>query len=580
MDPKFTTEEFKAFMQQTMELWHVPGAAIAVVKDGQVILSEGYGWRDVSHSLPADADTLFPIASCTKAFTAMCVGLLVDEGKLEWDRPVREYLPTFKLYDGVASEHMTPRDLLCHRSGLPRHDMLWYASNFKRKEVFDRLKYLESNKDLRSTFQYQNMMFMVAGMVVEAISGLPWEAFVKQRIFDAVGMPRANTSTTVTQADANHSQPYLYRHDQLKEIPFYQADESQAVGPAGSIVSCVSELARWLVVHTRGGKIDDKQFISANNLAEMHKPHIFYDDAQARLRFGFEFTSYGLGWFLRSYKGQVLVQHGGNIDGFSSLVSFLPRHNLGVVVLSNGDGLNNSIPSTIAYTIYDRLVGLEPTDWNFKLKEMNDELLKGEEQSKQQTAQDKRLAPPSHPIEDYLGEYEHPGYGIYGVRKDGDALRVVANDKLVMALEHYHYDIFETTNLTFDSHGKLSFTTDLKGNIAGFTTQIEPMVKEVYFTRLADRRLSDPAYLAQFTGEYELLVLPLVIFLKEGKLFASLPGEEHELVPYRGTEFTLKGMTGFSIAFKQDENQRFNEALVTQPEVVFTAKRKLSLDPH
>ena len=572
MDSTFLISELPDFIQQTQELWHVPGSAVAVVKDGQVILCEGFGLRNMSKEMPVTADTLFPIGSCTKAFTAICIGLLVDEGKLEWDKPLRDYLPTFKLQDNFASEHMTPRDLLCHRSGLPRHDLLWRDSNYTRKEMFDRLKYLELSRDFRSTFQYNNIMFMVAGLLVEEVSGMTWEDFVKQRIFDVVDMPRTNTSTSATQKDANHSQPYMYRYDQLKEIPFFEADENQATGPAGAIVSCVSEMARWLVVHTNGGKIGDKQFISANNLAEMHKPHIFTDDVQERLRFGFEFSSYGLGWFLNSNKGQVLVWHTGHLDGFSSLVSFLPHHNLGVVVLSNGYG--EYIPNTISYTIYDRLLGLEPTDWNSKYKELHDEMLKAEDQSKQQTAQEKRQVPPSHPIDDYLGEYEHPGYGIYSIRKDGANLQLVANDKMVLELEYYHYDIFNATHETIDYPLVLSFNTDYKGNIAGFYTQLEPMVKKIYFTRLADRRLSDVAYLEQFTGLYEYIEQPLMVYLKEDKLFASIPGQEFELIPYQGTEFTLKGMTGFSIAFKQDENKRYSEVVVTQPGMVSTSKRK------
>ena len=572
MDSTFLISELPGFIRQTLELWHVPGTAVAVVKDGQVILCEGFGLRNMSKDLPVTADTLFPIASCTKAFTAMSIGLLVDEGKLEWDKPLRDYLPTFKLQDNFASEHMTPRDLLCHRSGLLRHDLLWVASNFKRKEMFDRLRYLEPNRDFRSTYQYQNIMYMVAGFLVEEVSGMPWEDFVKQRIFDVVDMPRTNTSTSATQKDANHSRPYMFHHDQLKEIPFFEADESRGTGPAGAIVSCVSEMARWLVVHTNGGKIGDKQFISAYNLAEMHKPHIFTDDVQERLRFGFEFSSYGLGWFMNSNKGQVLVWHSGHIDGFSSLVSFLPRHNLGVVVLSNGNG--EYIPNTISYTIYDHLLGLEPTNWNAKYKELHDEILNAEDQSKQQTALEKRQVPPSHPIDDYLGEYEHPGYGIYSIRKYGDTLQLVANDKMVLALEYYHYDIFNATHETIYYPLVLSFNTDFKGNIAGFYTQLEPMVKKIYFTRLADRRLSDVAYLERFTGQYEYLEQPLMVFLKEGKLFASIPGQEFELIPYQGTEFTLKGMTGFSIAFKQDENKRYSEVVVTEPGMVSISKRK------
>jgi hypothetical protein len=201
-------------------------------------------------------------------------------------------------------------------------------------------------------------------------------------------------------------------------------------------------------------------------------------------------------------------------------------------------------------------------------------MLKAEDQSRQQMAQEKRQVPPSHPIDDYLGEYEHPGYGIYSIRKDGDNLQLVANDKMVLELEYYHYDIFNATHETIYYPLVLSFDTDYKGNIAGFYTQLEPMVKKIYFTRLADKRLSDVTYLAGFTGQYEYIEQPLMVYLKEGKLFASIPGQEFELIPYQGTEFTLKGMTGFSIAFKQDENKRYSEVIVTEPGMVSTSKRK------
>jgi hypothetical protein len=275
----------------------------------------------------------------------------------------------------------------------------------------------------------------------------------------------------------------------------------------------------------------------------------------------------------------VLIQHGGAIDGFSSLVSFLPRYNLGIAVLSNGDSYHNAIPSVISYTIYDRLLDLEATDWNTKYKKLYDEGLEAEDRSKQQSTEERRQAPPSHPIEDYLGKYEHPGYGIYTVRKEGEALHLVTNDKIEMGLEPYHYDIFEANFERFDMRLKLSFSTDLKGNVSGFSTQMEPEVKEVFFTRLADQRLNDPAFLAQFTGNYDFMELTLSIGVKEGKdgkghLFASLPGQEYELVPYQGTEYALKGMTGFSITFKSNEKGEFNQAVLTQPGAVFIANRK------
>jgi CubicO group peptidase (beta-lactamase class C family) len=581
MHPKFPQTEFEAFIQETLEIWQVPSASVAVIQDGQVILCQGYGIRNLIENLPANAQTLYPIASCTKAFTAMCLALLVEEGQLEWDKPLQEYLPAFKLWDPHATGLFTPRDLLCHRSGLPRHDLVWYLSKLTRQEVFDRLAYLEPNSSFRSAFYYQNMMYMVAGLLVENLTGLTWETFVKQNIFDKLGMKRSNTSTKATQHDPNHAQPYRYRKGNLDEIPFYEQGESDCVGPAGTICSCVEEMATWLAVHLNGGQHNEQSFISANNLAEMHKPYIFIDDPQARQRFGHEFNSYGLGWFLSSFKGQVLIRHGGNIDGFSSLTSFMPQHNLGVIVLTNGDGEHNSSPSTISYTIYDRLLGLEATDWNSKMKAYNDELLAAGDKSKEQAAEQQNPVSASHPIEDYLGDYEHPAYGIYHLRQDDKGLVMTFNtiDKVEARLEHYHYDIFNAKIERFDEDYKLSFETDLKGNVRRFKVQIEPAVGEVTFTRLPDSRLSDPAILAQFTGEYDLLDLPLVIRLAGDKLVASLPGQENELEPYQGMEFTLKDRAGFSIRFQADKSGAYSQAVITQPGAVFTAVRKSKFEP-
>jgi CubicO group peptidase (beta-lactamase class C family) len=574
MNEKFTQQELETFIQESLAIWHVPGLAVVVIQDGQVIHCQGYGKRDLEQDLPATADTLFPIASCTKAFTATCAALLVDEGKLEWDKPIRAHLPTFKLHDPFAAERMSMRDLLCHRSGLPRHDILWYASNFSRQEIFDRLQYVENNRDFRTTYQYQNMMFMVAGLLIHKLSGLTWEEFVQRRIFTPLGMSRSNMSTEKTQKDANHGTGYIYRKGKLEKLPFFEQTEKDSVGPAGTICSSVTEMANWLAMQINEGKHGATQLVTKNNLEETHKPNIFIDDPQARERFGFEFLSYGMGWSLRSYKGLRMVSHGGNIDGFSSLVSFLPQYKLGVVVLTNGDGYYNAIPNTLTYTIFDRLLGLEATDWNSKLKKINDEELEAVDRSQNQSASDRQAAPPSHPIEAYLGDYEHPGYGVYTLRKAGEGLEMVMNERMVMRVEPYHYDIFEAHFDPFDMHVKLSFNTDMKGNIAGFNVQIEPSVKEVAFTRLPDGKLNDPAYLQKFTGEYDFQGLTLSVSMIDGKLHAALPGQDHELIGYQGTEFKIKGEEGFGIAFKLDDTDTCAEAQIIQPGVVYVAKKK------
>lgn len=574
MQTKIDLEEFKTYMQQSLELWHVPGAAVAVVHEGDLILCEGYGSRNLAANLEVTPETLFPIASCTKAFTAMCLALLIEEGKLEWDKPLRSYLPTFKLNDPYITEHVTPRDLLCHRTGLPRHDWIWYASNFNRREIFDRLQYLELSKDLRTTFQYNNLMFMTAGWLVQALAGMNWETFVQKRIFDVIGMNRSNSSTVQTRQDENHSRPYRYRRGVLDEIPFYEADgDKVATGPAGTIVSCAKDLALWLQVHINSGKAGDTQLISPNQLHEMHKPHMFIDDPQGQMRFGFEFSSYGLGWGLQDYKGQVMVQHGGAIDGFGSLVSFMPRHQIGIVVLSNGDRVHNSLPEAVTLELFDRWLGFERTDWNAKNKELIDEFLAADDRDKFKSAEQRRPTPPSHPIEAYLGDYEHPGYGVITIRKDGEKLELVVNSKISMDLEPYHFDIFEATLERLDMRTKLTFTTDLQGNIAGFSTQIEPMVKDAFFKRLPDRNMSAPEFLLRFVGEYDLMGDRLLIVVKNEKLFASLPGQEYELVPYQGTEFILKDMTGFGVTFRLDDADTCIQAELNQPGSVFVAKR-------
>lgn len=573
MGTRIDAIELQPFIEQTLELWHVPGASVAVVQDGQVVLNQGFGVRNTAAGLPVTADTLFPIASCTKAFTAMGIALLVDEGKLAWDTPVRTYLPDFKLYDPYATASITLRDMLCHRSGLPRHDIAWYASNFNRKEIVRRLPYLEPNQELRATWQYQNMMYTTAGFLIGELTGMSWERFIQQRIFDALGMRRTNTSTSLTQQDADHSRPYSYRDGVLTEFPYYEVDEGSATGPAGAINSCANDMAMWLVAQWGGSGAAGRALVAPHTLAEMHKPHMFIEDPQMRLRFESEFLSYGLGWFLRSYKGQFCVSHGGNIDGFSSLVSFLPCQNIGVVVLSNGDGLQNAIPTIITNTVYDRIVGLAPTDWNARYRAFYDERTTAEEQSRQQSQEQRRAAPLSHPLEDYLGDYEHPGYGIYSVRSLDHGLELVANDKIHMPLEHYHYDVFDAYFERFHMHLKLTFASDCRGMISGFSTQIDPLVKDIVFTRLPDRHLSDPAVLVQCVGTYDVQGTALVVELKEGKLFVSLPGQNYELLPYRGMEFTFKGLSGYSVTFQQYEAAWYQQVVLTQPGWAFTAQR-------
>jgi CubicO group peptidase (beta-lactamase class C family) len=484
--------DLKQFCEMLLEVWHVPGLAAAVVKDGQVILCEGFGVRHMDDPAPITSQTLFPIASCTKAFTALSLGLLIDAGRLEWDRPLKQYLPTFKMWDAFATECLTPRDLLTHRSGLPGHDMLWYASNFDRRQIFERLQYLEPTCDLRTTFQYQNLMYTVAGLLVEAITGRSWEDFVQSQIFNPLGMEHSNFSTALTRQAADFASPHFYHANRLKIIPFLKQDEqNHGTGAAGSICSCLDDLVKWLGLHLYHGKVGDQALISQETLEQMHTPQIFREDAVGRNRYGYEFTSYGLGWGMRSHKGQFLVEHDGMTDGFYTLVSFMPRRQMGVVVLSNCDAYynpvqSNRVPDILANTLYDRLLGLGLTDWNTLMRavyeEQETEISQFQDDGPSEATH--LIAPMSHQVEAYLGKFEHPGYGIVSIQKAGEQLEMVFNEKLTMPLEHCYYDIFDAVFEMTDQRQKISFLTDLQGNISQISCKMEPRVNEIIFKRL------------------------------------------------------------------------------------------------
>jgi len=566
---KVNLKGLEKFINKTMEEWKVPGLGISILKDGNIVFSQGFGFRDVKSSMPVTPRTLFAIGSCTKAFTAVTMGILVDEGKLDWDTPVKEYLPTFELKDPFATEKMTPRDLVCHRSGLPRHDAMWYNSSASRKELFDRLQYLEPSRDFRTTYQYQNLMFMTAGYMVGEIAGVSWERFVRNRIIVPLGMNNSNFSVNDSQKDIDFALPYMEKDDKIIEIPFRNID---TVGPAGSINSNVTDMASWLYLNLNKGKLGEQQIISESSLKEIHSPQMIssksykYDETF--------YSTYGMGWGITAYRGHLKLQHGGGIDGFTALVTFMPRDNIGIVILTNKSG--TPLTSIIAKNVYDRLLGLKQIDWNKRIKSDVDKAKEEAEKAKKEEDKDQKLnTKPSHPLEDYAGDYEHPGYGIISVKKEGDLLKAEYNS-IPFTLKHYHYDVFEFNNEFLDMSTKVSFFTDLKGNIGSLAIQLEEAVKESMFTRLPEKAMMEKSFLEKFAGEYVLgEVMATVLIKGENTLYVIVPGQpEYELVPYKGTTFNFKDLVGFSIEFVMDESGAVIEAKITQPNGVFTAKKK------
>jgi CubicO group peptidase (beta-lactamase class C family) len=466
-----------------MKEWSVPGLALGIVKDGKVLYLKGYGYRDVEKQLPVTPRTLMAIGSNSKSFTVTLMGMLVDQKKLDWDTPVRKYLTDFKLYDDYATEHMTPRDLVRHNSGLPRHDLVWYGRDVKRQQIYQRVRYLEPNVSFREKWQYQNLMFLTAGVLVERIWGRTWEDLVKGQIFTPLGMSRTLAGATGMDQTDDFSWAYEKRNGAVVRVPIRIIDE---MGPAGSIVSSVEDMVKYIQFRMDHGTSATGPRISVAAENQMQSPQMVVGSTFGPTIWpGFENNTYGLGLNVATYRGHQAVAHGGGIDGFISQMSWLPKDKIGVMVLSNL-GSPNPAPTIVVESIYDRLLGLDPIDY-IPVQRARDLEAKMKADSAKQVVRSaqKQGTSPSHDLAAYAGTYEHPGYGRVIIRQAGNRLEL-ALDAMVAPLHHYHYDVFEIGDpgSIVPLSGLASFSTNLKGEVDQVAIPFEPSVKPIVFKRV------------------------------------------------------------------------------------------------
>ena len=468
---------FTEFAKKVMAGWGVPGMAVGVAKDGKVVYMKGFGYRDVEKQLPVTPKTLFAIGSSTKAFTAMAVGMLVDDGKLDLDTPVIEYLPDFRLYDDYATLHTTPRDLLCHRTGMPGYDSLWILSHRSRDEYYRRLRYLKPNAGFRDVFQYNNYMYMVAGILVGRLGSGSWEKFVAEHIFKPLGMENSNFSVNDTKRATDYSQPYMSFTGEPVKVPFRNIE---AFGPGGAINSNIEDMMEWVMLYIDGGKVGDSQLVSKTSLAQMYLPHMtIRNPGCAKMA---QSSMYGQGWYISDYRGYHLVEHGGNIDGFSTLISFLPKEKTGVVVLSNS---LNIMGYVIVRDIYDRLLGLEERDWNSHYKNLMAEIMEAMFGTEATEEKPKSNTSPSLPLADYAGIYEHLAFDRVTVMVDNDKLTVKFQSGLTSVLEHFHFDVFKGTTSDFYLPViNIRFHLSISGDVESFSMPLGSGVPDIVFRRV------------------------------------------------------------------------------------------------
>ena len=474
------TKRLKGFdqtVEKILKEWNVPGCGIGIVYKDKLVYAKGFGFRDIEGKLPVTPNTLFHIASNTKLFTSVAIGLLVEEGKLEWDKPIRNYVPQLEFYNNELNNNVTIRDMLSHRTGISRHDALWIRSGFTRHELFERIKYLEPTLPLRQGYIYNNLMYVAAGQIIEIISGQTWEEYVQLRIFNPLVMSHSvfDVPEMIKQPDFMRAYTEERETDILLRSPLYNS--MQGLGSAGSIVSSINDMSNWVIAQIYRGKFRGEQVIPASVIRETMRP-ITPTSSVPESNFENLNAVYGMGRSTSSYKGHYLVQHGGSVGGIYSNVSIMPADSIGVIVFTNRV---SQLPSLITYAVYDLLLGLPETPW---IERAYKTYMTGKETSREARSKPDTVrvhgTTPSHALCDYAGEYEDAAYGVVTISCTAEGLRFKFN-YADMPLYHYHYDRFVTPDDQFMGKWSVLFGTDAGGIVIELRIAFDD--KEVVFAR-------------------------------------------------------------------------------------------------
>lgn len=443
--------KFDGYVRRVMETFTVPGLSVAIVKDGRVILAKGYGVRRMGQAAPVDARTRFGIASNTKLFTATALALLVEEGKVEWDQPVIEYLPAFAMSDPYVTRELTVRDLLVHRSGLGlgAGDLLWWPpSTYDRKEIARRIRYIPLARSFRSAYAYDNVLYLVAGQVIEAVSGQSWETFVRNRILAKVGMGDSDARQSGVESGGNVAGTHAEVNDTVRPVDPFASDNTN---PAGGIMSGAADMARWMMVQLDSGRVaDGSRLFSAASTRELWRevtptpigglPPVI---AKTLGHLRANMAGYALGLNVRDYRGKILRQHTGGLPGYLSKVAMIPELRLGVAVLTNQE--SGAAFESIVYHVLDHYLGAKVPDYPAAYRALRDENRERLRDAERKAAMSRdSTSGPSLPLSKYAGTYRDAWYGDVTIAQEGKGLAIRFNHTpaLVGDLLHWQHDTF------------------------------------------------------------------------------------------------------------------------------------------
>lgn len=449
-------QKLDAYFEKAASDWGVPGISVGIVKDGEIVFSKGYGVLEVGKPDKPNGNTLYAIASNSKAFTSSMIAMLVQEGKLNWDEKVQKYLPWFEMYDPYVSREMTIKDLLCHNSGLGTFsgDVIWYKSGLTSQEIIRRIKYLPNKFNFRDGYGYSNLMYITAGEVIKTVTGKTWGQNLQERILSPLKMDRTIYSLSKLDEKGNFATPHAFEEE--KNIPI-QYEDWEEVGALGGIISSVNDIGKWMIFNMNHGINGADTLLTSSSINMLWKMHNSFMVNQTKLNDSkTHFRGYGLGWSLADFHGRLRVSHTGGYDGMISAVTMIPDEKLGVVVLSNG---MNPPASAIINYVLNAFLGLEEKDWSAEMLEQSKKRQSGDKRISDRIEKQIKGTNTSLPFEKYVGYYNSLIYGKIEVKLENGKLRLYFEHTpdLSATLEHWHYDVWK---INWDkTHAWFSFGT-------------------------------------------------------------------------------------------------------------------------
>ncbi|MEA1885843.1 MAG: serine hydrolase [Bacteroidota bacterium] len=567
--------------EKVLETFHAPGFAVAIVEKDRLVYCGGFGYRDNENTIPVNENTLFAIGSCTKAFTTSLIGMLEKEDKLSLDDSPLLHIPGFRFSTDEMNRNITIKDLMSHRTGLPRHDFSWYFFPGKSKEsLLNRVIHQEPFAGVRYQWYYNNFMFLAQGVIIEEITGKKWEDNVSEKIFKPLGMNRSNLSIDELKNSENAAFGYQLKDStSIEKMDYYRIAK---MSPAGSINSSVNDMSKWLITWINGGKFKAEQIIPENFVTRAISSHMVVTAALPdKERPDIHLRNYGFGWFITSYKGHYRVEHGGNIDGFSANTCFFPADSIGIVVLANQNG--SVVPGLVRNLVADRMLGVREDDWIKIQKEQLEKARKSQKEQQESSQSNKKEdTSPSHQLKAYTGKYSNEGYGAFNIKLEEDTLYAILPVNKYW-LKHFHFDVFEPFEVSekgidTTEHTQLyfNFTTNTVGDVSGVKVKMEPTLDPLFFKHMPDTVAVEEETLKTFTGDYDLAGTVVKVYIKgEKQLFVLIPGQpEYELLYTGNNKFMIKDLEGYSVQFVEGDNEKITELKFIQPNGIFTAKRK------